>query len=417
MKTNDACLSNFLKDEVNLQTISENQKDYGISPNSTKCVYDEKKSESGIHNIKILSKAAASDSEPSKLSKPDDETFSALELFSDALQDTKTISPDNLQNVDTVDVVPIDEKAIRSNTDTFDHKEGVVENTSVLQTIRPQLNTACYKCGKEVDVSYIAKKTHALQFHFTQDDDPEIAELLPATIKACFPHSLAWSDYQCTECGKALGTYSSRRNHVLREHFYWSTICPFSGCTTVINALGALEEHFKFEHNISKLKMPKRLKHTLKEIENNRKNDLHRQLNHCFPCSIPPKKQVIFKESTYESRHLPKPSITSILSSLLHSQPINNAKKKKFAYSSSDDESSSIEDEDSSGIKDKKHDIMNQKGEPVNTNISAECSRNVNDSDSNITCHNFYNQEKLNIVRDKERYCTICHSQYFETNE
>ncbi|VDO35090.1 unnamed protein product [Onchocerca flexuosa] len=141
--------------------------------------------------------------------------------------------------------------------------------------------------------------------------------------------------------------------------------------------------------------MPEGLKHSLKKMENNRKNDLHRQLNHCFPCSLPPKKQVIFKESTYESRHLPKPSITSILSSLLHSQPINNAKKKDFAYSSSDDESR----------------------EPGNTNTYNECSKNLNDSDSNITCHNFYNQEKLDNVRDKDRYYTICHSRDFETNE
>ncbi|VDO24444.1 unnamed protein product, partial [Onchocerca flexuosa] len=244
MKTNDVCLSSFLKDETNLQAVSENQRDYGISPNSTKCIYDEGKSESGIHNIKILSKAAASE--------PDDETSNALELLSDALKDTKTISPDNLPNVNTVDVVSIDGKSSGSIRNTFDHKEGIIESEKLLKAtgiiileirIELQFPSSNWK-STEVDASYIAKKTHALQFHFTQDDDPEIAELLPATIKACFPHSLAWSDFQCTECGKTLGTYSSRRNHVLKEHFYWSTICPFSGCTSIINALDALEEHF-----------------------------------------------------------------------------------------------------------------------------------------------------------------------------
>ncbi|EJW82137.1 hypothetical protein WUBG_06951 [Wuchereria bancrofti] len=86
-------------------------------------------------------------------------------------------------------------------------------------------------------------------------------------------------------------------------------------------------------------------------------------MSHCFPCSLPPKRQITSKESASDSKHLPKPSITSVLSSLLHSQPINYAKKKNFTYSSSDTESSSGDDEDNSGIKDEEHDVVNEKGE------------------------------------------------------
>ncbi|VBB27829.1 unnamed protein product [Acanthocheilonema viteae] len=338
-------ISGLLKHEVNLQTMSENRRDCGIVSNSTKCINNEENPESRICITKILPKATAGYNEPCKLSEPDDQTLYAFELFSGALENTETTSSYNLPNALAVNNVSTDE-----------------ENTSVSRVVTSQLNTICHKCGKNVGVDYIAKKTHALQFHFTQDDDPEIAELLPATIKACFPQSLSWSDYQCTECGKALGTYGSRRNHVLKEHFYWSAFCPLSGCTAVISALDNSEEHFKLEHNISKLEMSKELKQKLKKMKSDRKNDLNRKLNCCFPCSLPPKRQVALNGSAYDSKHLPKPSITSVLSSLLHSQPINIAKKKSFTYSSSDTESSSVEDESDSGIKGDEHDIVSEKG-------------------------------------------------------
>lgn len=78
---------------------------------------DEKKAESRIHITKIISEAA-DDNEPGKLSKPDDQTLYALGLFSDALENTETVSPDNLLNAHPVDnVVSIDEEASRSNKD------------------------------------------------------------------------------------------------------------------------------------------------------------------------------------------------------------------------------------------------------------------------------------------------------------
>uniref|UniRef100_A0A158Q725 C2H2-type domain-containing protein n=1 Tax=Elaeophora elaphi TaxID=1147741 RepID=A0A158Q725_9BILA len=406
-KTSDACLSNSLRHEVSLQTKLENQKDCGVASNSTKCVSkvlftliedmqlkksvlrkkapifinldNDKKSESGIHITKVLSETVADNSEPYKLSEPDDQTPYALGSFSVALENTKTVGSEKFLNAHTVDnVFSIDGEASRSKRNTFGPKKRALE---------------------DVGVNYIAKKTHALQFHFTQDDDPEIAELLPATVKACFPHSLCWSDYQCTECGKTLGTYSSRRNHVLKEHFYWSAVCPLSGCRAVISAHDNLEEHFQLEHNISKLKMPKDLKQKFRKVENDRKNDLNRQLHQCFPCSLPPKKQVTIKEVAYDAGHLPKPSITSILSSLLHSQPVSIAKKTNFTYSSSDDESSSFEDENDSGIKGEDHDVMNEK----DATASTGCSKNLNDSDSSIICHNLRNHEKLSDIEGKEQ--------------
>ncbi|KAL4002806.1 hypothetical protein ACH3XW_4980 [Acanthocheilonema viteae] len=355
-------ISGLLKHEVNLQTMSENRRDCGIVSNSTKCINNEENPESRICITKILPKATAGYNEPCKLSEPDDQTLYAFELFSGALENTETTSSYNLPNALAVNNVSTDEEVSRSNRNNSDLKKWTAENTSVSRVVTSQLNTICHKCGKNVGVDYIAKKTHALQFHFTQDDDPEIAELLPATIKACFPQSLSWSDYQCTECGKALGTYGSRRNHVLKEHFYWSAFCPLSGCTAVISALDNSEEHFKLEHNISKLEMSKELKQKLKKMKSDRKNDLNRKLNCCFPCSLPPKRQVALNGSAYDSKHLPKPSITSVLSSLLHSQPINIAKKKSFTYSSSDTESSSVEDESDSGIKGDEHDIVSEKG-------------------------------------------------------
>ncbi|VIO91808.1 Uncharacterized protein BM_BM13162 [Brugia malayi] len=409
LKTNDTCTSSLLKHEVDLQVISGNQRNSGNTTNSRKCLNDVEKLESGIPTTKILSKAAADDSESYKLSESDNQTLCALGLFSDALENTETTSSDKFLNSNAVNnVVSIDGEVSKSNRNTFDPKRRTVENSSVPLVTTLKLNTTCRKCGKDVGVDYIAKKTHALQFHFTQDDDPEIAELLPATVKACFPYSLSWSDYQCTECGKALGTHGSRRNHVLKEHFYWSAICPLSGCTTVINAVGNLEEHFKLEHNISMSKMPKGLRQKLIKMENDRKNDLHRQLSHCFPCSLPPKRQITSKESACDSKHLPKPSITSVLSSLLHSEPINYAKKKNFTYSSSDTESSSGDDEDGSGIKDEEYYVVNEK----------ECSKNVSDLDSNITCDNFCDHEKRGDVGDKEQPCsTACHSRCFESSE
>ncbi|KAK6101870.1 hypothetical protein QQG55_6250 [Brugia pahangi] len=410
LKTNDTYTSSLLKHEVDLQAISGNQRNSGSTTNSRKCLNDVEKPESGIHTTKILSKAAADDSESYKLPESDNQTLCALGLFSDALENTETTSSDKLLNSNAVNnVISIDGEVSKSNRNTFDPKRRtVVENSSVPLVTTLKLNTTCRKCGKDVGVDYIAKKTHALQFHFTQDDDPEIAELLPATVKACFPYSLSWSDYQCTECGKALGTHGSRRNHVLKEHFYWSAICPLSGCTTVINAVGNLEEHFKLEHNISMSKMPKGLRQKLIKMENDRKNDLHRQLSHCFPCSLPPKRQITSKESACDSKHLPKPSITSVLSSLLHSEPINYAKKKNFTYSSSDTESSSGDDEDDSEIKDEEHYIVNEK----------ECSKNVSDLGSNITCDNFCDHEKRGDVGDKEQPCsTACHSRCFESSE
>ncbi|VDM12047.1 unnamed protein product [Wuchereria bancrofti] len=326
LKTNNnTCTSSLLKHEVDLQAISENQRNSGITTNPRKCLNDVEKPESGIHTTKILSKAAADDSESYKLSESDGQTLCALGLFSDALENAETTSSDKLLNANTVNnVVSIDGEVSKPNRNTFDPKRRTAENSSVPLVTTLKLNTTCRKCGKpitpeknvnwdtgskkreynirsidlcssnsfsqtimkvplkfqDVGVDYIAKKTHALQFHFTQDDDPEIAELLPATVKACFPYSLSWSDYQCTECGKALGTHGSRRNHVLKEHFYWSTICPLSGCTTVISAVGNLEEHFKLEHNISMSKMPKGLRQKLIKMKNDRKNDLHRQV--CF---------------------------------------------------------------------------------------------------------------------------------------
>ncbi|EJW88378.1 zinc finger protein, partial [Wuchereria bancrofti] len=279
LKTNNnTCTSSLLKHEVDLQAISENQRNSGITTNPRKCLNDVEKPESGIHTTKILSKAAADDSESYKLSESDGQTLCALGLFSDALENAETTSSDKLLNANTVNnVVSIDGEVSKPNRNTFDPKRRTAENSSVPLVTTLKLNTTCRKCGKDVGVDYIAKKTHALQFHFTQDDDPEIAELLPATVKACFPYSLSWSDYQCTECGKALGTHGSRRNHVLKEHFYWSTICPLSGCTTVISAVGNLEEHFKLEHNISMSKMPKGLRQKLIKMKNDRKNDLHRQ--------------------------------------------------------------------------------------------------------------------------------------------
>ncbi|EFO20659.2 hypothetical protein LOAG_07832 [Loa loa] len=137
-------------------------------------VYIEEKLESGIHITEILSKAADDDSKPCKLSESDDQTFCALGLFSDTLANTETISSDKLLNNNAVNnIVLIEGEVGESNGNTFDPKK-----------------------REDMGVNYIAKKTHALQFHFTQDDDPEIAELLPVTIKACFPHSLSWSDYQ-----------------------------------------------------------------------------------------------------------------------------------------------------------------------------------------------------------------------------
>uniref|UniRef100_A8Q8D4 Zinc finger, C2H2 type family protein n=1 Tax=Brugia malayi TaxID=6279 RepID=A8Q8D4_BRUMA len=352
---------------------------------------DVEKLESGIPTTKILSKAAADDSESYKLSESDNQTLCALGLFSDALENTETTSSDKFLNSNAVNnVVSIDGEVSKSNRNTFDPKRRTVENSSVPLVTTLKLNTTCRKCGKDVGVDYIAKKTHALQFHFTQDDDPEIAELLPATVKACFPYSLSWSDYQCTECGKALGTHGSRRNHVLKEHFYWSAICPLSGCTTVINAVGNLEEHFKLEHNISMSKMPKGLRQKLIKMENDRKNDLHRQLSHCFPCSLPPKRQITSKESACDSKHLPKPSITSVLSSLLHSEPINYAKKKNFTYSSSDTESSSGDDEDGSGIKDEEYYVVNEKGVKNRNFIRGMSFENVFEQSSTFTQINFY---------------------------
>ncbi|CAG9531558.1 unnamed protein product [Cercopithifilaria johnstoni] len=339
-KTNDPCSSSLLEREGNLQMMLENQENCGVAPNPTEYPNDEEKPESRIHITKIISKATADHSESCKLSELDKQTVYASGLFSGALENAKTINSDKLLNAFAVNnVVSIDGEGSRFDMKTSGTKKRAVE---------------------DVGVDYIARKTHALQFHFSQDDDPEITELLPATVKACFPHSLSWSDYQCTECGKTLGTYRSRRNHVLKEHFYWSAICPLSGCTTVISALDSLKKHFKLEHNISILKMSKGLKQKLRKIENDRKNDLLHKSSHCFPCSLPPKRQVAVKESANDSKHLPKSSITSVLFSLLHPQHINIAKKKNVAYSSSDTESSSVENEDDSGMKGEKHDVVNE---------------------------------------------------------
>uniref|UniRef100_A0A1I7VK82 C2H2-type domain-containing protein n=1 Tax=Loa loa TaxID=7209 RepID=A0A1I7VK82_LOALO len=189
----------YLKHEVNFQTKRENQKGRRITTNSTKCSNIEEKLESGIHITEILSKAADDDSKPCKLSESDDQTFCALGLFSDTLANTETISSDKLLNNNAVNnIVLIEGEVGESNGNTFDPKKREVTTL--------KLNTECHKCGKDMGVNYIAKKTHALQFHFTQDDDPEIAELLPVTIKACFPHSLSWSDYQIsTELGANFG--------------------------------------------------------------------------------------------------------------------------------------------------------------------------------------------------------------------
>uniref|UniRef100_A0A915PH64 C2H2-type domain-containing protein n=1 Tax=Setaria digitata TaxID=48799 RepID=A0A915PH64_9BILA len=360
VKTNVAWSSVFVNHEINMQKISKNRNDSTLIPDSTQCLYNEEKQEFGTQITRNILNTADDDSESCKLSKCDDQEPDASELFSVPFANIRSIDSEKLLNIHTI--LP-NEEISESSKNIFGRKKRAVMNNSPLQNTGPGLNTTCQKCGKEVAANYIARKTHALQFHFTQNDDPEIAELLPATIKACFPHSLSWSDYQCTQCGKALGTDRSRRSHVLKEHFYWSAICPISGCTVVINALSDLEGHFKLEHNISKLKIPKSLKQKLRKMQNDRKSDLYRQ-------------------------------------------PSTDIKRKSFTYSSSDTESSSEEGTTSTGTKGKEH-AINEK----DRTLSTGCSKNMNNLDANVFCRDFYNQETSSDMDGQQLCCTICHSQ------
>ncbi|VDM96309.1 unnamed protein product [Thelazia callipaeda] len=209
-----------------------------------------------------------------------------------------------------------------------------------------QPTTVCRKCGKKVVIHYVARKKHALQFHFTQNDDPELFKLLPATVKACFPEFSPSSDYECSACGKIFETDRGRRNHVLKEHFYWSAACPLLGCTTIINANNVLLEHFKLDHRLDKPALSKNLKLMLRNMKKERGDEFFRQLNECFPCPLPGKKPNSTQHSEqYKSQFL-KPSLSDVLSSLISSHSNKQITRKNPQYSSSDSESSCAEIED-----------------------------------------------------------------------
>ncbi|VDK41220.1 unnamed protein product, partial [Gongylonema pulchrum] len=102
----------------------------------------------------------------------------------------------------------------------------------------------CQKCGEKVDDNYLSRRCHVLAQH-VRADDPEINILLSSTVQACFPSFTDSSDYQCTGCGKEFASASGRKNHVLKEHFDWSVVCPLRGCSDIYSTTSEMKQHFQ----------------------------------------------------------------------------------------------------------------------------------------------------------------------------
>ncbi|VDN44770.1 unnamed protein product [Gongylonema pulchrum] len=50
---------------------------------------------------------------------------------------------------------------------------------------------------------------------------------------------------ECTGCGKEFASASGRKNHVLKEHFDWSVVCPLRGCSDIYSTTSEMKQHFQ----------------------------------------------------------------------------------------------------------------------------------------------------------------------------